>query len=162
VATRHPGGRLGTRTARQQGGARSPFCYRRSAERRRHAKGSLERATRADAGREVPELDAAVAAQFLAPEPENGIGIVATGGRIRITTDHFFQLPGSVVSATSANPELSGTVEIHTVEIHSPDVNLAGTLAELPSSFLDAASLDGETAVADVRRRIDGRLRSGE
>ena len=59
-----------------------------------------------------------------------------TGGHIQVTTDNFFQFPGSVVDASAGNPELSGTVEIH-----SPDVNLAGTLAPLPSTFLDAASL---------------------
>jgi hypothetical protein len=48
-----------------------------------------------------------------------------------------------VVSVRGGTPELSGTVEIH-----SPDVNLAGTLAELPSSFLDAASLMRERCAA--------------
>jgi large exoprotein involved in heme utilization and adhesion len=65
------------------------------------------------------------------------------GGRIQIAADNFIQFPGSVVSADSGVPELSGTVEIH-----SPDVNLAGTLAELPSSFLDAASLMRERCAA--------------
>jgi len=65
-----------------------------------------------------------------------------------ITTDNFFQFPDSVVSAASGNPDLSGTVEIH-----SPAVNLAGTLAELPASFLDAAS--------QMRERCAAR-RSGE
>jgi hypothetical protein len=57
------------------------------------------------------------------------------GGQIQITTNHFSAFAGSVVSAASGNPELSATLEIH-----SPAVNLAGTLAELPSSFRDAAS----------------------
>jgi large exoprotein involved in heme utilization and adhesion len=65
------------------------------------------------------------------------------GGHIQITTDNFFAFPHSVVRADSGTPELSGTVEIH-----SPDVNLAGTLAELPSSFLDAASLMRERCAA--------------
>src|SRR4029453_7624507 len=60
-----------------------------------------------------------------------------------ITTDNFFAFPDSVVSARSGNPELSGTVEIH-----SPDVNLAGTLAELPTNFLDAASQMRERCAA--------------
>jgi hypothetical protein len=81
---------------------------------------------------------------------ENGSRIVATagegeGGSIRIRTDNFLQFPGSVVSATAGNPALSGTVEIH-----SPDVNLAGTLAPLPAAFLDAASLMRERCA--VRR----------
>ncbi len=66
-----------------------------------------------------------------------------TGGHIRIAADNFFQFPGSVVSAVSGTPELSGTVEIH-----SPDVNLAGTLAPLPSAFLDAGSLMRERCAA--------------
>src|SRR4030095_294380 len=45
--------------------------------------------------------------------------------------------------ADSGNHELSGTVEIH-----SPDVNLAGTLAELPMNFLDAASQMHERCAA--------------
>jgi large exoprotein involved in heme utilization and adhesion len=65
------------------------------------------------------------------------------GGQIRITTDRFFAFPGSEVSAASRNPELSGRVEIH-----SPDVNLAGTLTPLPSTFLDAASLMRERCAA--------------
>ncbi|MCI0549252.1 MAG: hypothetical protein L0027_18455, partial [Candidatus Rokubacteria bacterium] len=66
-----------------------------------------------------------------------------SGGQIRITADNFFQFPGSRVSAQAARPELSGTVEIH-----SPDVNLAGTLAPLPSAFLDAGSLMRERCAA--------------
>ncbi len=74
--------------------------------------------------------------------------IVATadqgqGGRIRIAAENLFQFPGSRVSAASGNPALSGTVEIK-----SPDVNLAGTLAPLPSAFLDAASLMRERCAA--------------
>jgi len=65
------------------------------------------------------------------------------GGHIQVAADGFFGFPGSRVSAASGNPELSGTVEIH-----SPDVNLAGTLAELPSTFLDAASQMRERCAA--------------
>jgi hypothetical protein len=79
---------------------------------------------------------------------QHGGSIVAkadtgSGGAIRITSDHFFAFPGSEISAASGIRELSGTVEIK-----SPDVNLAGTLAELPSSFLDAASLMRERCAA--------------
>jgi filamentous hemagglutinin family protein len=79
---------------------------------------------------------------------ENGSRIEATavtghGGAIRITTDNFFAFPGSVVSAKSGDQALSGTVEIH-----SPDVNLAGSLTPLPSTFLDAASLMRERCAA--------------
>src|SRR5262249_37425638 len=45
--------------------------------------------------------------------------------------------------ARSGNQELSGTVEIH-----SPDVDLAGTLTPLPSGFLDAPSLMREHCAA--------------
>jgi hypothetical protein len=65
------------------------------------------------------------------------------GGEIQIATDNFLHFPGSRVSAQGRTPELSGTVEIH-----SPDVNLAGTLAELPTNFLDAASLMRERCAA--------------
>ena len=66
-----------------------------------------------------------------------------TGGQIQITTDNFFAFRDSVVSATAGDPELSGTVEIH-----SPAVNLAGTLSALPDSLLDAASLMRERCAA--------------
>jgi len=71
----------------------------------------------------------------------DGSQIVATagagiGGRIQITADRFFAFPGSGLSADAGDPQLSGTVEIH-----SPDANLAGTLTALPVSFLDAPSL---------------------
>jgi large exoprotein involved in heme utilization and adhesion len=84
---------------------------------------------------------------------ERGSRIVAEagtghGGQIQIAADNFFGFPGSEVSAASGNPELSGTVEIH-----SPAVNLAGTLAVLPASFLDAA--------LQMRERCAAR-RSGE
>ena len=71
---------------------------------------------------------------------EHGSQILATagsgaGGHIQIDADHFFAFPGSVVSAASGNPDLSGTVDIA-----SPDVDLAGSLTALPATFLDAAS----------------------
>jgi filamentous hemagglutinin family protein len=70
-------------------------------------------------------------------------GIEGRGGRIRIATESFFQFPGSRVSAEAARPEFSGTVEVH-----SPDVDLAGTLTPLPSTFLDAALLMRERCAA--------------
>ncbi len=73
-------------------------------------------------------------------EASAGAGV---GGQIQITTNNFLAFPGSVVTATAGNPELSGTVEIH-----SPDVNLAGTLNALTSSLLDAASLMHERCAA--------------
>src|SRR5262249_50085150 len=88
---------------------------------------------------------------------EHGSDILATattgsGGRIQITTDHFFAFPGSVVSAKSGNQGLSGTVEIV-----SPDVDLAGSLTALPSTFLDAAAQMQQRCAA---RRGGGRMGS--
>jgi large exoprotein involved in heme utilization and adhesion len=83
---------------------------------------------------------------FVVLEPGSRIAATAgegLGGRIQITTDNFLPFPGSEVDASAGNPALSGTVEIK-----SPDVNLAGTLAPLPSSFLDAASLMRERCAA--------------
>ncbi len=72
-----------------------------------------------------------------------------TGGNIQITADHYFAFPDSVVSV-DADSELGIA---GTVEIHSPAVNLAGTLTPLPTSYLDAASL--------IRQRCAART-SGE
>jgi filamentous hemagglutinin family protein len=69
--------------------------------------------------------------------------VTGTGGHIQIDTDHFFAFPGSVVSAASGNPELSGTVEIA-----SPGADLAGSIIPLPASFLDAASQMHERCTA--------------
>jgi hypothetical protein len=66
-----------------------------------------------------------------------------TGGTIAITADNYFAFPGTVVSADADDPDLSGTVEVNT-----PDVNLAGALAELPSNPLDAASQMKEPCAA--------------
>jgi hypothetical protein len=79
---------------------------------------------------------------------ENHSNILATadtghGGVIRITAENFFAFPGSVVSADSKDQRLSGTVEVH-----SPDVDLAGALTPLPSAFLDATSLMRERCAA--------------
>jgi len=65
------------------------------------------------------------------------------GGHIDITADNYFAFPGSVVSATAGNPDLSGTVEVN-----APDTDLAGTLAALPASYLDASSLMRERCAA--------------
>jgi large exoprotein involved in heme utilization and adhesion len=58
-----------------------------------------------------------------------------TGGNIRITADVLLVSLDSVISASSQ----FGTNGV--VAIHSPEVNLAGTLSALPASFLDAAAL---------------------
>ena len=68
--------------------------------------------------------------------------VAGNGGHVSITSDNFFPFPGSEVSATS------GAGVAGTIEIHSPDVNLAGTLATLPSTFLDAASQMHERCAA--------------
>jgi filamentous hemagglutinin family protein len=73
------------------------------------------------------------------------------GGRIVVVADLVLAtrdgqpVPLSEVFDASARggPELSGTVEIH-----SPDVDLAGTLTALPASFLDASSLLAERCAA--------------
>jgi len=88
---------------------------------------------------------------FIDPEVvilQNGSRIVAqagqgSGGRIEINADNYFAFPGSVVSASAGDPELSGTVEVNT-----PDVDLAGTLTALPASYLDASSLMRERCAA--------------
>jgi large exoprotein involved in heme utilization and adhesion len=64
------------------------------------------------------------------------------GGNIRITADNYFAFPGTVVDASS-DLGLDGVVEVNT-----PDVNLAGALAELPSNPLDAASQMKEPCTA--------------
>jgi hypothetical protein len=74
-----------------------------------------------------------------------------TGGTITITADNYFAFPGTVVDASS-DLGLDGVVEVNT-----PDVNLAGALAELPSNPLDAASQMKEPCAA---RRIGERAGS--
>jgi len=66
-----------------------------------------------------------------------------SGGQITIIADNYFAFPHSEVSAEAGNPDLSGTVEVS-----APDVNLAGQLTTLPSSYLDAASLMREACAA--------------
>jgi large exoprotein involved in heme utilization and adhesion len=84
---------------------------------------------------------------------ENGSSIVATaagghGGRIEIVADNYFAFPDSNVSASAeGGPEFSGIVAVH-----APDVDLAGNLTELPTTYLDAASLMRERCAA---RRSD-------
>lgn len=58
-----------------------------------------------------------------------------SGGNIRIVTDSFFQSPDSRISASS-ELGIDGTVEIK-----SPDVDVAGDLAALPATFLDVSAL---------------------
>jgi large exoprotein involved in heme utilization and adhesion len=48
----------------------------------------------------------------------------------------LFRSPGSLVSAASGNPELSGTVVID-----APDTDIIAGLAGLPANFLDAAAV---------------------
>jgi hypothetical protein len=67
------------------------------------------------------------------------------GGRVTIETDLFLTRGASEVAATApGGPEFAGTVEIN-----SPDVDLAGTLGDLPESFFDASAL--------LRERCAGR-----
>jgi large exoprotein involved in heme utilization and adhesion len=71
---------------------------------------------------------------------QDGSQIVAdagagTGGNIQITTENLFAFPGSVIDASS-DFGVDGIVAIH-----APDTNLAGELAPLPESFLDAVGL---------------------
>jgi hypothetical protein len=68
--------------------------------------------------------------------------VAGDGGHISITSDNLFAFPDSEISATS------GTGVAGSVEIHSPAVNLAGTLAQLPTNFLDAASRMRERCAA--------------
>lgn len=73
------------------------------------------------------------------------------GGRIEVAADLVLATregepvrPESLLDASApGGPEFSGTVEIR-----SPDVDLAGTLAALPASFLDASSLLRERCTA--------------
>jgi large exoprotein involved in heme utilization and adhesion len=74
---------------------------------------------------------------------QDGSSIVANagvsegnGGTIRITTENYFAFPGSTVRADA--PSKLGVDG--TVEINAADVDLAGSLGELPANFLDAAS----------------------
>jgi large exoprotein involved in heme utilization and adhesion len=82
------------------------------------------------------------------------------GGAIRIVAEAFVPEDGTLIDASAGDPSLSGSVEIH-----APDVNLAGTLTQLPDAPLDAsASLrercaarrPGESRGSFVVRRRDG------
>jgi len=78
---------------------------------------------------------------------EHGSRIVAnagagTGGNIQITADDYFAFPKSVVDASS-DLGVDGIVAVH-----APDVNLAGQLTPLPTTYLDAASLMKERCAA--------------
>jgi filamentous hemagglutinin family protein len=70
----------------------------------------------------------------------NGSSIIANayggpGGNITIVADNFLQSTDSVISASSALSTPG------TIQIQSPDNNVESSIAQLPSSFLDAASL---------------------
>jgi large exoprotein involved in heme utilization and adhesion len=66
-----------------------------------------------------------------------------TGGRITISAENYFAFQGSEVDVRAGDPALSGTIELH-----APDVDLAGNLTELPTSYLDADSLMRERCAA--------------
>ena len=68
--------------------------------------------------------------------------IEGSGGNISITADALLASLESVISASS---EL-GVQGI--VEIHSPETDVAGTLASLPETFLEAAALMKERCAA--------------
>jgi filamentous hemagglutinin family protein len=70
----------------------------------------------------------------------NGSSIIANayggpGGNITIVADNFLQSTDSAISASSALSTPG------TIQIQSPDNNVESSIAQLPSSFLDAASL---------------------
>jgi large exoprotein involved in heme utilization and adhesion len=78
---------------------------------------------------------------------EEGSRIVAqaiegSGGNIALEADVLVVSPDSLISASS-QLGLQGTVEIR-----APDTDLAGNLAELPASFLDAVGLMSERCAA--------------
>jgi len=68
--------------------------------------------------------------------------ITGSGGNISITTDGLLASQESVISASS-ELGVKGTVEIH-----SPETDVAGTLASLPETFLEAAALMKERCAA--------------
>jgi hypothetical protein len=83
----------------------------------------------------------------------NGSRIIAqavngAGGNIEVVADTYIAEPDTVVDA-SAEFGVDGTVVIR-----SPDVDVAGKVASLPSSYLDAAGLLGEPCAA---RHAEGR-----
>ena len=82
---------------------------------------------------------------FVILEGESRIVAQATtgsGGNISITTDALLASQESVISASS-QLGVQGTVEIH-----SPETDVAGTLASLPETFLEAAALMKERCAA--------------
>ena len=68
--------------------------------------------------------------------------IEGSGGNISITTDALLASQESVISASS-ELGVQGTVEIH-----SPETDVAGTLASLPETILEAAALMKERCAA--------------
>lgn len=65
------------------------------------------------------------------------------GGNIDITADVLLVSPDSQIDASAGPAGISGTVEIN-----SPTVDVAGSLATLPESVLDASSLMRDTCTA--------------
>ena len=72
---------------------------------------------------------------------------VGNGGNIAITADAFVASPDSAVSATSKKG-VSGSVAIN-----SPETNIAGALAVLPQTFLQADALLTQRCAARAGRR---------
>ncbi|NEU76685.1 filamentous hemagglutinin N-terminal domain-containing protein [Hassallia byssoidea VB512170] len=65
------------------------------------------------------------------------------GGRVIITTQGFILSPDSTITATGANPELNGTVEINT-----PDIDPTQGLTKLPASVVNTPVLVSSSCAA--------------
>ena len=63
-------------------------------------------------------------------------GAGGTGGRIQITAQNLFMFPGSAITASAGPAGIDGTVEIH-----SPEVDLSGSLQALPAAYQDPSAL---------------------
>ncbi|MGI8505046.1 MAG: filamentous hemagglutinin N-terminal domain-containing protein [Hassallia sp.] len=69
------------------------------------------------------------------------------GGRVIITTQGFVLSPDSTITATGANPELNGTVEINT-----PDIDPTQGLTKLPASVVNTPRLVSSSCAAFADR----------
>ncbi|GAX46009.1 hypothetical protein NIES4075_70300 [Tolypothrix sp. NIES-4075] len=65
------------------------------------------------------------------------------GGRVIITTQGFILSPDSTITATGANPELNGTVQINT-----PDIDSTEGLIKLPASVVSTPGLVSSSCAA--------------
>jgi filamentous hemagglutinin family protein len=65
------------------------------------------------------------------------------GGRVIITTQGFVRSPDSTITATGANPELNGTVEIN-----RPDIDPTQGLIKLPASVVNTPGLVSSSCAA--------------